>query len=227
MTYPYAMETLNFLFDRPMSLFLVLALGAAIGIGVERITGHFGAQRRKAYWRGRNDAKRKGKVVPANPAERKAAPEADFAADQLKIVSTAEFTARALLNRAEANVLAALDKAVIARNPAWQVMAQVNLGEFLASPDTDAFFAINSKRVDFALMDERCCVRHALEYQGNGHHLGPSVAARDAVKKEALRKAGIGYHEVVAGHTTPGELRALVEKLVPAGISQPRQGAVG
>lgn len=124
-------------------------------------------------------------------------------------------------------MFAALDKAVIARNPAWQVMAQVCLGEFLASPDTDAFFAINSKRVDFALMDERCCVRHALEYQGNGHHLGPSVAARDAVKKEALRKAGIGYHEVVAGHTTPGELRALVEKLVPAGISQPRQGAVG
>ena len=227
MTYPYAMETLNFLLDRPMSLFLVLALGAAIGIGVERITGHFDAQRRKAYWRGRNDAKRKGKVVPANPAERKAAPGADFAADQLKIVSTAEFAARALLNRAEANVFAALDKAVIARNPAWQVMAQVSLGEFLASPDTDAFFAINSKRVDFALMDERCCVRHALVYQGNGHHLGPSVAARDAVKKEALRKAGIGYHEVVAGHTTPGELRALVEKLVPAGISQPRQGAVG
>jgi len=35
------------------------------------------------------------------------------------------------------------------------------------------------------------------------------------VKKEALRKAGIGYHEVVAGHTTAGELKRLVEKLVP------------
>ena len=45
---------------------------------------------------------------------------------------------------------------------------------------------------------------------------GFSAAARDAVKKEALRKAGIGYHEIVAGHTTPSELRALVEKLVPA-----------
>jgi hypothetical protein len=29
------------------------------------------------------------------------------------------------------------------------------------------------------------------------------------------RKAGIGYHEVVAGETTPAELRRLVEKLVP------------
>jgi hypothetical protein len=26
----------------------------------------------------------------------------------------------------------------------------------------------------------------------------------------------IGYHEIGAGHTTPSELRALVEKLVPA-----------
>ena len=39
--------------------------------------------------------------------------------------------------------------------------------------------------------------------------------ARDAVKKEALRKAGIGYHEVPAGETTPRDLRALVERLVP------------
>ncbi|MDB2693860.1 DUF2726 domain-containing protein [Erythrobacter sp.] len=57
---------------------------------------------------------------------------------------------------------------------------------------------------------------HALEYQGSGHHTGDCAAARDAVKKEALRKAGVGYHEIVAGHTT-SELRALVEKLVPAG----------
>lgn len=126
----------------------------------------------------------------------------------------ADFTPRALLNRPEAQVFKALDSAVIARNPGWQVMAQVSLGEFLASSDTDAYFAVNSKRVDFALMDPDCRVHHALEYQGTGHHQG-SAAARDAVKKEALREAGIGYHEVVAGHTTPGELRRLVEKFVP------------
>ena len=45
-------------------------------------------------------------------------------------------------------------------------------------------------------------------------HIGIG-AALDAIKKEALRKAGIGYHELVAGQTTPGELRRLVEKLVP------------
>lgn len=211
------METIDFLLSRPFALLVVLSIGAAIGMAVERTGNNLNAAKRKAYWRGRNDAKGKAKVVPMRSGERSAnAAEANFAADQLKLVSTATFTARALLNQAESNVFAALDKAVIARNPAWQVMAQVNLGEFLTSPEKDAFLAINSKRVDFALMDERCCVRHALEYQGSGHHMGTSAAARDAVKKEALRKAGIGYHEVVAGHTTPGELRALVEKLVPA-----------
>ena len=73
------------------------------------------------------------------------------------------------------------------------------------------------KRVDLALMDPDRRVRHALEYHGTGQHQG-SAAAGDAVEKEALRKAGIGYHEVIAGHTTPGELKRLVEKLVPVGV---------
>ncbi|MCX7676997.1 MAG: DUF2726 domain-containing protein, partial [Alteraurantiacibacter sp.] len=121
------------------------------------------------------------------------------------------------LNKSEAKVFKALDAAVLNRNPRWQVMAQVSMGEFLSSDDEEAFRAINSKRVDFALMDDSCQVRHALEYHGSGHHLSEgNAAARDAVKKEALRKAGIGYHEIVAGHTTPTELRRLIERLVPA-----------
>lgn len=160
--------------------------------------------KRKAYWAGR-----KGDASSTSS-------KADYAANQLKKVAIAKFTARPLLNTPEAKVFHTLNEAVSARNSRWKVMAQVCVGEFLASPDSDAFLAINSKRVDFALIDENCCVRHALEYQGSGHHTGTSAAARDAVKKEALRKASIGYHEVVAGHTTPNELRALVEKLVPA-----------
>lgn len=210
------METLDFLLARPVALFIVLAVGAAIGIAVERLVTHADREKRRAYWRGRNAGKGKhgDNVRPIRPVQTSETGAADFAADQLKAVSRATFTSRSLLNKSEAKVFEALDEAVIARNPGWQVMAQVSLGEFLASPDRDAFLAVNSKRVDFALMDEKCRVIHALEYQGSGHHAGPSAAARDAVKKEALRKAGIGYHEIVAGHTTPSELRALVEKLV-------------
>ena len=39
------------------------------------------------------------------------------------------------------------------------------------------------------------------------------VGLDDAIKKEALRRAGIGYFEVVAGDT-PAELRRVVERLV-------------
>ena len=38
-----------------------------------------------------------------------------------------------------------------------------------------------------------------------------------AGREGAVCLEGIGYHEIVGGHTTPSELRALVEKLVPAG----------
>lgn len=165
---------------------------------------------------------RKGHSKTGKSGSPKSQSQADHAADQLKAVAKASFTARPLLNRSEAKVFETLDQAMIAHNPRWQVMAQVSVGEFLASPDAAAFRAVNSKRVDFALVDENCCVRHAIEYQGTGHHAGLSAAARDAVKKEALRKAGIGYHEVVAGHTTPSELRALVEKLVPQGFGGAR-----
>jgi hypothetical protein len=177
--------------------------------------------------KGKRRAGRKSHSGNGIGSERQSTTKANLAADQLKAVAAASFTARPLLNGSEAQVFKTLDQAVIARNPRWQVLAQVSVGEFLASPDKAAFLAVNSKRVDFALMDENCCVRHALEYQGSGHHVGSSAAARDAVKKEALRKAGIGYHEVVAGHTTPSELRALVEKIVPAGYGVTRGDGQG
>ena len=192
---------------------LMLVLGAiliagGLRIALDALETKTTTSRRKGRWNRQNQAKNR----PKTPTEKTPT---EFAADQLKTVSEARFVARRLLNAPEAKVFDTLNKAVNARNPQWQVMAQVSLGEFLASADKDAFLAVNSKRVDFALMDANYSVRHAIEYQGSGHHTGTSAAARDAVKKEALRKAGIGYHEVVAGHTTPSELRALVEKLVP------------
>ena len=211
------------LLDKPLLLLAVLFVGAVVGIAVERFVESQKRAERRAYWQGRNGGAGRGKVVGFKRDKQaiplKGTPERAHldAAEQLRCVMEAEFKSRALLNRPEAAVFKALDAAVIARNPGWEVMAQVSLGEFLASDDKAAYFAVNSKRVDFALMDDQCRVRHALEYQGSGHHQpGGAAAARDAVKKEALRKAGVGYHEVVAGHTTPGELKRLVEKLVPS-----------
>jgi hypothetical protein len=126
-----------------------------------------------------------------------------------------EFKTQPLLNKSEARLFRAMDKMVIElAPPGWQVMAQVSLGEILRTGDKAAYSCINSKRVDLLLVDAECNPIHAIEYQGGGHFKGAhATAARDAVKKEALRRAGIGYVEVVPGGT-PAELRRVVERLV-------------
>ena len=87
-------------------------------------------------------------------------------------------------------------------------MAQVNLGEILSSPDEQAYRAVNAKRIDFLLIDRNNRPLHGIEYQGSGHFIG-AAATRDAIKREALRRAGIGYAEIM-----PGDLPADVERLV-------------
>jgi hypothetical protein len=196
------------LIDKPELLMAVLAVGAAIGMAVEL----FLARLRRNAWRSRNRKNRPDDRADEPRPEPRASKALD-SADQLRIVMEADFTPQALLNKSEARLFKELDRAVIARNPTWQVMAQVSLGEVLRCQDPQAYSCINSKRVDLLLMDSDCRPRHTIEYQGGGHHQG-TAAARDAVKKEALRRAGIGYHEVVAGRMTPTDLKRLVEKLV-------------
>lgn len=197
-------------------LIIVLLVGAFGGMTIERFRSKIRRQawreknrwrwERERFWKNANSGPWAPKPDPVPPKQ-------PDAVDQLRIVMGAHFTIQPLLNKSEARVFRELDNIVISCNPGWQVMAQVSLGEILRSKDPDAYRCINSKRVDLLLVNEDCQPRHAIEYQGAAHHQGPA-AARDAVKKEALRKAGIGYHEVVAGHTTPSELRRLVEKLV-------------
>ncbi|KUM25971.1 hypothetical protein AU467_23540 [Mesorhizobium loti] len=195
----------------------ILLAGVFVGMALER----FLSRKRRQEWRRRNrwrsQSERKDGDILAGlwpvPKPPPPPPKPTDPADQLRIVMGANFTIQPLLNKSEVRVFKELDRMVIGCNPAWQVMAQVSLGEILRCADADAYSCINSKRVDLLLVDENCSPRHALEYQGHAHHQA-KAAARDAVKKEALRRAGIGYHEIVGGQTTPSELRRLVEKLV-------------
>lgn len=193
------------LVDKPILLIAILFVGALIGIQIERFVRW--DNRRK--WQRR----RGGKVLPFEP-KHDALPKIPDAADQLRTVMKADFKSQPLLNKSEARLFKAIDRQVLEARPTWQVMAQVSLGEILRCDDKDAYLCINSKRVDLLIVDEDCRPLHAIEYQGGAHFKGPhATAARDAVKKEALRRAGIGYVEVVAGDT-PAELRRVVERLV-------------
>jgi hypothetical protein len=195
-----------------IALIAMLAFGVFVGMRLEK---EFAKQRR-AEWRkkkGWNKKEEGSKVLPFQP-KAEALPKIPDAADQLRTVMKADFKAQPLLNKSEARLFKALDKMVIEMRPGWQVMAQVSLGEILRCEDKDAYLCINSKRVDLLIVDDECKPIHAIEYQGGGHFKGAhATAARDAVKKEALRRAEIGYVEVVAGDT-PAELRRVVERVV-------------
>lgn len=204
------------LIDKPLSLIAVLFVGALAGMLAES----FATKQRRAAWRAKKSWRwdkpgRGGRSVPISAKPDPVPAKAPDAADQLRIVMAAQFGSQPLLNKSEARLFWQLDRMVQDRNPGWQVMAQVSLGEVLLSKEAEAYRCVNSKRVDLMLIDGDCRPIVAIEYQGGGHHQG-TAAARDAVKKEALRKAGIGYHEVIAGVTTRAELQRLVEKLVPA-----------
>jgi hypothetical protein len=109
----------------------------------------------------------------------------------------ARFEKRRLLSPSEYRAFKIIEEDVAAERRGHRVFAQVSLGEILQSPSPSAFRAINSKRVDILIVDRGGWPLLAAEFQGNGHHQG-TAAARDAIKKEALRKAGVGYIEVFA-----------------------------
>lgn len=219
------LNAVNALLDSPLLLLIVLAVGAAIGIGVERLIEGQERAKRRAFWHGKRLGEKGAKGRSAldsairaserSASPNRAAPERAVAdaADQLRVVMEARFAARPLLNSPERRLLAHLDWALAEEAPGWRAMGQVSLGEILASESKDAYSAINSKRVDLLIVDGECQPLLAVEFQGTGHHLSNNTAARDAVKKEALRRAGIGYDEVVSGDT-PAKVRELVRKLV-------------
>jgi Protein of unknown function (DUF2726) len=199
------------LIEKPFLLVAILFVGALIGIQV----GKFVRWQNRREWQRRKG--RRGKAMPG-PWEVSSAgffERIPDAADQLRTVMKADFKPQPLLNKSEARLFRAMDKMVIElAPPGWQVMAQVSLGEILRCEDQKAYACINSKRVDLLIVDAACKPLHAIEYQGGAHFKGAhATAARDAVKKEALRRAGIGYVEVVAGDT-PAELRRVVERLL-------------
>ncbi len=113
---------------------------------------------------------------------------------QLNAVMAGSFEKKRLLSKSEYRIFKVIEDDVIAARIGYRVFAQTCLGEIPKSPDQDAYRSINSKRADILVVDPCGWPVLAIEYQGSGHYQG-TAAARDAVKKEALRKAGVGYLE--------------------------------
>jgi hypothetical protein len=166
-------------------------------------------------WRGRKAAK--SKSMPWRPQsshrpqrEPLQTPITD-AAEQLRLVMQASFDKKRLMSKDEARVFMLIERAVKTRDLSWRVMAQVSLGEIIRSTNPKAHAAINSKRVDILLISRDGVPLAAVEYQGSGHYLG-TAAARDAVKREALRRAGVAFIEIDPSHE-PADIDREVQRL--------------
>jgi len=173
--------------DQQTVLVVLIILAAFFaGLKASRLTA-----RRGRNWRGRTEPVRMGA-----PRSDRDVPDA---AEQLRTVMAATFRRQRLMSTDEARVFKAAEAVVQRLDLKWRVMAQVSLGEVLSSSNPAAYAAINSKRVDILLISGSGHPVAAVEYQGSGHYLG-TAAARDAVKKEALRRAGVAWIEVTPDH---------------------------
>jgi hypothetical protein len=107
----------------------------------------------RARWRARRTPRSSNLLARALAATESSSAQPFDAAEQLRHVERAEFSARRLLNRGEARLFATLERICAQEAAGWRVMAQVSLGEILSSPNGAAYRAINSKRVDFLIVD--------------------------------------------------------------------------
>ncbi|WP_187488965.1 DUF2726 domain-containing protein [Duffyella gerundensis] len=121
--------------------------------------------------------------------------EETIAERQLSTVRSNEFYKCPLMNKGEYGVFRKLEKLLSTSHRGYRIFAQVSLGEILGSDDTQAYFAINSKRADFVIIDWAGQPVAVVEYHGSGHYKG-NATVRDAVKREACKSAGIAFIEL-------------------------------
>ena len=155
----------------------------------------------------------KPKQTPIRPITRLTEPHPQ--ARNIEAVAKVSFRKKRLLNKGEYRLLRALEDLLPQFGGQYRLMAQTSLSEIIEPIGTredkdwkNAFHAINAKRLDFAIFDSGGFLVCAIEYQGEGHYQDGAFM-RDAVKREALRLAGVPLVEITPD-VTREELRILI-----------------
>jgi len=153
------------------------------------------------------------KASPDKTASSPAKPRGGFwsVANQLTWVRAAAFSSKPVMNKSEYQVFLLIEQLVQKRYRGCRLFAQTSLGEILGSSDQQAFKSINSKRIDMLIMGTDGYPAVAIEYQGTGHYQG-DAEIRDAIKREALERAGIPLVEIFPQDRT----RAIEDKVIKA-----------
>ncbi len=136
-------------------------------------------------------------------------------ASQLRHVMGATFYKKKVMSKDEYRIFKMVETELKTSRTGCRVLSQTSLGEIIGSDNEKAFASINGKRVDILVIGPYGDPMAAIEYQGAGHHQGTS-AARDAIKREALRKAGVQCIEILESHS-PDEIALMIRKLFKHG----------
>ena len=207
------------IFQGPAKWWLLIVVALLALVILQRVAFR---SRRPRNRRSRGDYSRRTaqwpRKDPASDASRLGDPKA-----QMEFISRVDFKPRRLLNKSEYGILRILENIVREIGGGHRVMAQTSLGEIITPRSASgsdeardlAFRSINSKRLDFLVIDRTGMPALAVEYQGHGHYQNRAFM-RDAVKREAVRKAGIQFFEI------PAEFDgAVVENQIRSALRQP------
>ncbi len=99
-------------------------------------------------------------------------------------------------------------------NNSAYLFPQISLGEVLGHHDNECRSAINSKRVDFLLVNKGFWPFAAIEIHGTGHYSGSSSHLRDEIKQTALEAAGIRYIPIVLNSTSRTHIEDTVKEVM-------------
>lgn len=143
--------------------------------------------------------------LPSHAPPTRPKPAADLRdpAQQLHAIARVDFECIPLLTPPDARLLPLLEAAAHDLRAGHRVLAQTSLGDLIrpqansASADdrSAALASITAKRIDFAIIDRAGRLAVAVDYQDADHHQDHALG-RDAIKREALRRAGIPLIEL-------------------------------
>lgn len=143
--------------------------------------------------------------------------------DQMEAIVSISFERKPLVDREAVPLLRAVEMICREIDPGLRVHAQVCLGEaitprrrgVLAEKVQWAADSIAGKSLDFAVFDRDGMIVAALEFEGSKQQPSRSFL-RDAVKREAIRKAGVAFLEVERAYSVEELTRQLYDTLAPA-----------
>lgn len=178
-----------------VAIFLAVVFGIGCGLILERL--------RKDI----NEAedKRADAALPALTFSSKRLAARPDEVTRLRNVTGARFLVKRLMSDNEAIVMREVEAIIDEIGQAWRVLAQVSLSQIIGSTNVDAVAAIDGQVAALMIVGSDRTPIAVVEYQSLGMARGDDVM-RDAIKREALRRAGIAFIEVRASDE-PGDLR--------------------